>query len=138
VARRLAQLSALRPKWLARPFQLLARPFAFGAPFSVVVDSLERSPRPAYAGAADSPGAAPDQLEVQELGDELVIHDRRSGDVHVLNELARVIFQWLQQGLDREAMTDELARAYPAEDRAELRRSVDDVMGTLESLGGPR
>ena len=125
----LAMAAPLRPRRLVRVFQILLSPLSFGTPFRAVVDDPRRPLEVALASGDDS-----DDFECQELGNELLIHDKRSGDVHVLNSMAYTIFDWVKEGLGQEAIVDKIASAYPDEDRADIQKSVEEVLETIKTL----
>ena len=114
---------------LARLAHALLAPFALGSRFRAAISDLGWPPRLARAG-----GEGSDNMDFQELGNELVIHDKRSGDVHVLNSVAHAIFGWAKEGLDSDAIVAKLVAAYPEEDPEDIRAGVKNVMETLASL----
>lgn len=70
-------------------------------------------------------------LEYQELGLEAAIHDPQSGEVHLLNAVARAIWHWSREGLSPEGMVERLAAFYPTVARDIL---AGDVKSTLDHL----
>ncbi len=86
--------------------------------------------RPILKGHPTPPMARSD-LELQEIGRELVVHDPVAGDVHVLNETAAVIFRAACEGRGNEAIADDLVKRFPDVSREQL---LSDVEKTLEQL----
>lgn len=83
----------------------------------------------------NSPGNKAQQtgFETQELGDEFIIHDRQSGDVHVLNEVAAQIWKRAQLGDKESDILEVLKREYPETDPRQL---TADLQRTVRELSG--
>ena len=52
-------------------------------------------------------------IHIQEVGDELMIHDPQTGDVHMLNHTAKLVWKLTDQGLNEEDIMHQLKTRFP-------------------------
>ena len=123
IARILAIVSSLSHRRLARLTQRLLAPFAWTTPTHLGANHV----------VAPLIDALASDIEYHELGDELIVHDRQSGDIHALNNMARVVFLWSRDGLDGAAIVERVVAAYPDEDEEALKKDIEAVLNDLES-----
>lgn len=76
------------------------------------------------------------QREVQQLGDELVVHHRETGSVHILNPTAAMIWRAASGGpVDQKAILDQLSAAYPEVSLENLGHDLRQTLVQLRALG---
>ena len=84
---------------------------------------------------ATGSGPTPRQgLRVQEVGDELVILDRRQGKVHQLNHTAGFVWRRCDGNSAVEAIASEVARVFQV-DGEQASRDTRDLVAKLTDLG---
>lgn len=120
------------PVGVRRRLNRLVAPFFAGRRLDVGAEARDESPVMAAAGMPLPP--LPDWIEAQELGGELFIHDRRSGDVTILNATARAVWTLARGGFDGAQIHGMLVERFPDEDPARLRADVDSVLASTAKL----
>ncbi len=128
--------------WSARtirlPLPIRRRINRFIAP--LMEGPLMTRPKPApemTAGAPKPDLDLPEHLETQEVGRELFVHDRRTGDVVILNATARVIWSLSRRGLETGAIIEALEEKYRLPDPSAVRKDVEEVLARVGSLTAP-
>lgn len=115
-----------------RRLNRIAAPFFAGRPLAPPPETKADSPILAAPGMPLPP--LPDWIEAQELGRELFIHDRRSGDVTILNGTARAVWTLARSGYDADAIRRMLVERFPEEDAERLKADVDSVLEQTAKL----
>ena len=91
-----------------------------------------RPPRP-----APSPSPAAPHVEAQPLGDELLLHNTRTGDILALNATAILVWEALSRGEDQQEAVRLLARAYPAVPEERIARDVATTADQISRFLAP-
>jgi len=74
------------------------------------------------------------RFDVQRLGHEWVLHDQSTGDVHILNLTAGLVWDALDKGTPPEAVVESLSVLYPDVPREQLRLDVETATKRLTAL----
>lgn len=122
------------PIGLRRRINRLAAPFYPGTPLAPAPASTEETPIMASESPISPP--LPEWIDAQELGRELFIHDRRSGDVIILNGTARAIWTLSRRGCTADQILRLLAERFPDEDPARLEADTQGVLARMHELLG--
>jgi Coenzyme PQQ synthesis protein D (PqqD) len=69
------------------------------------------------------------------LGDELLIYDSASGNVHVLNKTAHEVWNWLDADVPVEEMASRLSGAYAGLTRERAHRDVQQILRAFVQSG---
>lgn len=72
-----------------------------------------------------------DRFETQRIGKELAVHDRSSGQVHLLNSTAALVWIALREGSGREGVAARLAARHPEIPAGQIKADVDGVIEDL-------
>jgi len=65
------------------------------------------------------------------LGDELLIYDSASGNVHVLNKTAHQVWKWLDEGIGAAEMVNRFCDAYAGVTPEAADRDVQQILATF-------
>lgn len=74
------------------------------------------------------------RFETQELGKELAVHDRVSGEVHLLNETAAMIWSSVRRGETNAQAVQQIAEHYRVEPDM-VRKDVEEILCQFASKG---
>lgn len=72
-----------------------------------------------------------DRFEIQKIGREVAVHDRETGQVHLLNATASFVWMALRRGSDKASIVRELASRHPGVPSSQIEADVAEVMGAL-------
>ncbi len=128
-ALRLSALTIRLPLGIRRRVNRLVAPFMAGAPVDLVA-----GPKEALCAAGSPEPDLPDHLEAQEVGRELFVHDRRTGDVVILNATARAVWSLSRSGMERDRIVATLHERYSGESPDRIRADVEDVLARVAGL----
>ncbi len=75
---------------------------------------------------------------VQEVGEELMVYDPSTGDVHTLNRTARIVWRMAEKGESEGAICDHFRKSYPdaPEDMEQYVRPVLDIYRRVNQGSG--
>ena len=75
-----------------------------------------------------------ERFHLQRVGDEWALHDRQTGELHLLNHTAAMVFEWKVKGKTVEEIVRCLRERYPDVSPDQLRNDVDLTLKRLTSL----
>lgn len=122
------------PIGIRRRINRLAAPFLAGRSLAPVPAGREETPIMASESPISPP--LPEWIDAQELGRELFIHNRRTGDVIILNGTARAIWTLARRGIPAAEILRLLGERFPEEDPARLKSDTDSVLEKMGELLG--
>lgn len=75
------------------------------------------------------------RYETQELGKELAVYDIQTGDLHVLNEIAALVYKGAANGQNLSQITLDVSKRWPEIALDRIRTDVESVHGQLAATG---
>lgn len=76
-----------------------------------------------------------ERFETQDIGRELVVHDTRSGQVHVLNETAAKAWKALQSGYTQARLEAYFKELYPEQPAESIRQDILEMIVDFKTKG---
>lgn len=128
IARVLAFVTLLRPRWVRRFAQQCLLPLALGK-------GRRMAPRQSEPTGSREPADDAERWEVQQLGARWAVYDRTTGALAMLSPTAYAIWMSAREGTTREEIEGAFLIRYPDMPQDELRHDLEKAWEDLTGAG---